>query len=681
LRKISVSFERVVSSILIVFFLIIYYYLVISTIFNTDKPTIKNGILNISSISFDKINCPYGKWKIIKSDKLNKFSNYKKINYELILTGLKKRSLSLDIENLNKNIDVYINGELKYSSFNPKIITCTFKIIPISSQLDTTSIVISGMPNDLKISDLNQYVKLGYKSNILEYLAINRFGLISSFGATIVFGLYFLLSFFIRRSDYNILALSVFNLLMGFNILLLGNPFILKFYPLIPFQFILKFKLFIYILATLSFLFFIDFTFKKDSIKKLKKVFVITSALLEFFVLIIPSSMMEDIKLFVFLYIIICSFFIFFIIIRAVLKRKKGSMILFDGFLVIILGVINDILVNLKIIDMYKVLPISLIFFMLFQAIYFAIKTNSRIKKTNRMVKTLNKINKKSVELSEASSKFVPIEFLHYLKKRSITDIKLGDYQKFNMTVLFVDIRDFTKLSEQLTPQENFDFLNNYLKVISPSISKNGGFIDKYIGDAIMALFPNQPEDAINAAIDIKSALVEYNIGRVKAGYDIIKIGAGIHKGDLILGTIGNERRMETTVIADAVNVSSRLEHATKFYGESILISNDVYNSISNLNEYVIREVDIVKLRGKSNKTTIYSILNNDDRFNSLYLKDYHDALEIFKGNDFEKALFQFKKLKKKNSFDKLVNIYHDRCRYADISGAPEDWGGFYDIV
>ena len=110
--------------------------------------------------------------------------------------------------------------------------------------------------------------------------------------------------------------------------------------------------------------------------------------------------------------------------------------------------------------------------------------------------------------MNEANARFVPRQFLEYLGKESIADIQLGDQVQKEMAVLFTDIRDFTSISEQMTPKENFNFLNNYLGYMEPVIRNNNGFVDKYIGDSIMALFPDNTEDAINAAIEMRIKLV-----------------------------------------------------------------------------------------------------------------------------------------------------------------------------
>ncbi|MBD0300431.1 MAG: PAS domain S-box protein, partial [Nitrososphaera sp.] len=158
------------------------------------------------------------------------------------------------------------------------------------------------------------------------------------------------------------------------------------------------------------------------------------------------------------------------------------------------------------------------------------------------------------LEIAEATSRFVPNEFLAFLGCDSIVDIKLGEAVELEMSVLFSDIRDFTTLSEQMTPTENFKFINSYLSRMEPLIVENQGFIDKYIGDAIMALFSEGADDAVKAGIAMLETLAEYNRDRLSLGYVPVEIGVGINTGSLILGIVGGKSRMDGTVVSDAVN-------------------------------------------------------------------------------------------------------------------------------
>ncbi|MCE9500927.1 MAG: PAS domain-containing protein [Leptospira sp.] len=162
-----------------------------------------------------------------------------------------------------------------------------------------------------------------------------------------------------------------------------------------------------------------------------------------------------------------------------------------------------------------------------------------------------------------ASQKFVPDEFLKFLGNTDLTDIKVGNQCEMDLTILFADIRDFTRTTEKLSSRDTFFQLNEYLSFMEPVIKANGGFIDKFIGDAIMGLF-HSPDNAINAGIQMFSELKKLNEKRSAIGMTVIKIGCAIHSGSVIMGTVGTEFRMNTTVIGDPVNTAARLEKLTK---------------------------------------------------------------------------------------------------------------------
>jgi len=136
----------------------------------------------------------------------------------------------------------------------------------------------------------------------------------------------------------------------------------------------------------------------------------------------------------------------------------------------------------------------------------------------------------------------VPREFLGLLGKESIEHVNLGDQIALELTVLFADIRAFTTLSEDMSPTENFNFLNSYLSRISPVVRRNRGFIDKYLGDGIMALFPRTPLDAVRTGLELMETVRVFNGHRANSGYRPIGIGVGINTGSLMLGTIGRAR-------------------------------------------------------------------------------------------------------------------------------------------
>ncbi|TGK79128.1 guanylate cyclase [Leptospira noumeaensis] len=269
--------------------------------------------------------------------------------------------------------------------------------------------------------------------------------------------------------------------------------------------------------------------------------------------------------------------------------------------------------------------------------------------------------------LTESYARFVPKDFLANLGKDTILDVKLGDQIQKYMAVLFSDIRSFTTLSEQMSPEENFNFINSYLGRMSPIIQKHNGFIDKFIGDAIMALFERNITDAIFAGVDMQLYLKEYNYHRNKQGYVPIQIGIGIHAGSLMLGTIGAEERLEGTVISDTVNLASRVQNLTKIYGAKIAVTEAAIHAIDDkhIQSLEYRFLDRVRVKGKTKPVSVYEILNGDDPIfleQKLNTKDlYLEATAAYHSENFVEAREKFEAVAKRFPEDKATQLYLKR--------------------
>jgi signal transduction histidine kinase/class 3 adenylate cyclase len=284
------------------------------------------------------------------------------------------------------------------------------------------------------------------------------------------------------------------------------------------------------------------------------------------------------------------------------------------------------------------------------------------------------------MRINSAYERFIPKEFLHTLGKESIIDVKLGDQINEEMTLFFSDIRSFTTISEKMTPEENFDFLNEYLSHCIPAVLTNNGFIDKYIGDAIMAIFPKDPEFAVKAAIDTQRQLEIYNKGRKEKGLDEIRIGIGLHTGSVMLGTIGNDDRMDGTVISDAVNLSSRLEGLTKQFGVSLAVSEYTLSQIKNSEDYHSRFLCKVKVKGKDKAVAVYEIFDGDDEYvRSLKIRlmePYNAGMKRYLNKEFSKAVSDFEQCLSIYPDDETSKRYLRRSAQFVVSGVPEDWEG-----
>ncbi|HEY9298948.1 MAG TPA: response regulator, partial [Phormidium sp.] len=281
-------------------------------------------------------------------------------------------------------------------------------------------------------------------------------------------------------------------------------------------------------------------------------------------------------------------------------------------------------------------------------------------------------------KLTSAYGRFVPHNFLKFLEKESIIDVNLGDQMQQEMTVMFSDIRSFTTLSESMTTQETFSFINSYLSRVSPLIRQHKGFIDKYIGDAIMALFPESASDAILAALAMQKEVRLYNQHRQKVGYAPIKIGIGLHTGNLMLGTVGESERMDTTVISDAVNLASRLEGLTKVYGAGILVSEQTIAQLKNVSSIQYRFLDRVRVKGKSEAVAVYEVYDEKLDSSNLLKSEtrglFEQAFSAYSRQDFPKAKKQFQEILAINAHDKAAMLYVKRCQEYLHYGVSQGW-------
>ncbi|MBX7058838.1 MAG: AAA family ATPase [Leptospirales bacterium] len=279
--------------------------------------------------------------------------------------------------------------------------------------------------------------------------------------------------------------------------------------------------------------------------------------------------------------------------------------------------------------------------------------------------------------LTEAATRFVPSEFLQILGRSSLTQVELGQNIARQMSVLFSDIRGFTALSESMSPQENFEFINSYLNRIGPVVREHGGFIDKYIGDAVMALFA-APASALQSAIRMQQTVAEYNMHRARQSYAPIQVGIGLNSGDLMLGVIGEANRMEGTVISDAVNLASRLEGLTKIYGAAIILSESMVAGVEHA-ETRIRELDLVQVKGKKAPARIYEALPLgipafEKRIANI--EKFEEARGLYLARDFAAAKKAFAAILTGDPSDLSARVFALRCQQLLQTGVPEDWDG-----
>ncbi|MEX0290589.1 MAG: tetratricopeptide repeat protein [Flavobacteriaceae bacterium] len=280
--------------------------------------------------------------------------------------------------------------------------------------------------------------------------------------------------------------------------------------------------------------------------------------------------------------------------------------------------------------------------------------------------------------IHKATSKFVPSEFIKSVGRESITEVNLGDHVEKEVTVLFSDIRAYTQLAEGMTPQQNFKFVNSYVGKMGPLIQKNNGFVNQYLGDGIMALFPDSAAQALQASIDMQKGIQEYNVRRVQEGKTPISAGIGLHTGSLVMGIIGDLKRNDTAIIADTVNTASRMEGVTKHYGANIILSEDSLKTVDSKEQFGLRYLGKVRAKGKDNVIGIYECFDGDPEeiiaLKKKTLPDFEKGLKHFTARKFPQAMASFDKVMSKNPKDMVAKYFVTKSAEFTIAGTPKDW-------
>jgi adenylate cyclase len=278
--------------------------------------------------------------------------------------------------------------------------------------------------------------------------------------------------------------------------------------------------------------------------------------------------------------------------------------------------------------------------------------------------------------------------FSHYVSSSVVNEVlknpeklKLGGDMK-ELTVLFSDIRGFTTISEGLSPEEVHRLINEYLTAMTDIVFKHGGTLDKYMGDAIMAIYgapvdqPDHAQKACDTALEMMQALSGLNAGWAKEGRPVIDIGIGINTGMMMVGNMGSEQRFEYTVLGDAVNLGSRLEGANKSYKTHILISEFTYDKVKN--GFLCMEIDCVRVKGKTRPAKIYQLMGTKEASASQAetIRYFHQGLQFYKEQKWDKALEAFKTVSARDKGVYAAQLYMERIAALKSSPPPPEWDG-----
>jgi len=285
-----------------------------------------------------------------------------------------------------------------------------------------------------------------------------------------------------------------------------------------------------------------------------------------------------------------------------------------------------------------------------------------------------------SYGLHEATNRFVPHEFIKMLGRQSILDLHRGDMVERNVHVMFSDIRDYTSLAEDMSPKENFKFVNKLAGRVGPIVKNNHGMINQYLGDTIMMLFMQKADDGVQAGIDILKMIREFNLKSESKSRKPIRLGIGLHSGPLMMGIIGDSMRTDAAVISDTVNTASRMEGLTKHFQVNFILSGDTNQSLVDRERFNLRHLGKVQAKGKYQSIDIYECFDGDEE-DQINLKKstlplFHAGLEAYFAKDMVAARGYINQVYQANPADHASFGFLQKIHGYLTQGIPEQWTG-----
>ena len=281
---------------------------------------------------------------------------------------------------------------------------------------------------------------------------------------------------------------------------------------------------------------------------------------------------------------------------------------------------------------------------------------------------------------ARSANRFVPHDLLS-LFGRQFEETSLGDgVLQENMTIFVSDIRGFTALSENMSPQQNFKFINDYLKQVGPVIRENKGFVGKYTGDGLMAFFPGSADDAVKSALETLRRLSEYNKKRVAGGQPAIRTGIGLHRGSAMLGIIGEAERLQCDAMSDAANLAARLEGLSSIYGASILISEQVFDVLDDAGKHQHRFLGLAQIVGREKPAAIYELFGGDP--DEIVIRksqtrcDFEAGVDHYSAQRLDQACESFREVLRLNPKDAAARLYFEDSSRLIRDGLPANWVG-----
>lgn len=482
-------------------------------------------------------------------------------------------------------------------------------------------------------------------------------------GAAFIFAVYHLALFAMRRSDHSPLAFAVFCLVVAVRTAATGERVLAEYFTL-PWSLQIKVEYASIYLALPAFAWFIHTVYPQEF--RLIGLYVVAAVNAPFFLQLLFTQpiVFGNYLPFVHLIILLSIIWVLYGMALVLARKRLGAKSFSLGTLALIISAVHDIATYNSFYGTY-ILPLGLLIFLFAQSSIMAIRFAHAYRTEQLALQRTQAVN-------QSISRFVPDHALQLLGCTDVTEVAAGAQRELDMSVLFADIRNFTTMSEKMTSQETFNFLNAYLNRVGPVIREHNGFIDKYMGDGIMALFPFSANDAVDAILHLARELREYNQVLQQAGYAPIKVGMGLSYGRVSVGTLGEAQRIDVTAVSDTVNLAARLQELARRFGVSVLLSELLFQQVSCLGDDDYRLVGQVRLKGKEESVTVFEVISvrNADEADSLRLTKgiFERGIHSYWQQEYARAGELFRKCLDLAPGDRIAELYLQLCT-AYLSG------------
>lgn len=502
-------------------------------------------------------------------------------------------------------------------------------ILPDVRERNTITVEVSNF-RDIS-SGITYPIEIGPADELFVRQQRELLGSVFIAGVLAIMSVFHLLVFGLRRNDHATLWFGVMLGVFALRVLVINQLPLVQLAGSIPYGILMRISYITYPLAAAAVLQFVASLMPEDTWRTAQRIVFRLAVVMGAFIVVAPVQVFIRATAWFHPVTLAGAVVIVGTLVNAVRRRRESAWLFAAGIAVLIVAALHDILAALALITTPAIVPVAMLVFILIESVVLARNHALALFRAERF--------------SEAVGRFVPSEMLRLIGVPDVTTVRLGQVAELDMTVLFLDIRGFTPMAERLGPQDSYALVNRFLGVVGPIVRGHGGVVEKYLGDGLLALFSSAAA-AVRAAIELRRARATLNERIVAIAGQQIDYGIGVHTGLIMLGTVGEIERMDTSSISDTVNVGSRIEGLTKRFGVGLAVSSDTYREVEDSMRNDARFLGKLSIRGKKQAVSVFEVFSGEESaiiterratmrdfeqgVISYFLDDYDEAADAF---------------------------------------------------